>query len=72
MRRLSVVAFNTSAYGAVLYFNRLVNRKKPKQITGVHPRPGQVVYNLAVEKWEAARLNFFEIGAKLLKNPADM
>ena len=33
---------------------------------------GQVVYNLAVEKWEAARLNFFEIGAKLLKNPADM
>ena len=35
-------------------------------------RPGQVVYNLAVEKWDAARLKFFEIGAKLLKNPADM
>ena len=35
-------------------------------------RSGQVVYNLTVEKWNAAGLKFFTFGAKVLKKTADM
>ena len=58
-----------------MVFERKADEKQPFfniYDTEQREKRGQVVYNLAVEKWNADGLKFFDFRAKVLKKTADM